>query len=152
MPPGEVGDFQRGKSLGVVTCRRIAAQEGRPAQAPMWSPSRSNITGLFYILTWAVGMYMRNCCDVEKNNSKPSLIRLHLFRMWNNPGWNMKNSVHSWVRTLNKTRCIQEDNWVTCLFRQNLRQSLQTCIITFRNKYSFWALYRWINVLSFYSF
>jgi hypothetical protein len=38
-----------------------------------------------------------------------------------------------------------------CLFRQNLRQCLQTCIITFKNTYHLWAFYRWINVLSFYS-
>jgi hypothetical protein len=31
-------------------------------------------------------------------------------------------------------------------------QFLQTCIITFKNKYNFWVFYRWINVLSFLLF
>jgi hypothetical protein len=31
-------------------------------------------------------------------------------------------------------------------------QFLQSCVITFKNKYNFWVFYRWIYLLSLYSF
>jgi hypothetical protein len=71
--------------------------------------------------------------------SKPSLIRLQLFRIIWIEILNMKNAVHSWVHNFKThTALVRSDKtW----------QSLETCIITFKNKRSFWVFYRRINVV-----
>jgi hypothetical protein len=91
----------------------------------------------------SVQILSRSCMIHPRLYSKPSLIRIEI--------WQMKSAVHSWVHTL-------KDTWH--LGRQMSHLSVQTefdsflqaCIITSRNKYNFWAVYRWINVLSCYSF
>jgi hypothetical protein len=98
------------------------------------------------------------CCpdaNPGRRGGKPAANRLSYgaaeIRMSDNPDRNMKNAVHSWVHTL-------KDTWH--LGRQMSHLSVQTKLETVssnlqyyvQNKYKFWVFYRWINVMSFYSF
>jgi hypothetical protein len=96
--------------------------------------------------TWTPDQSLITSLEINKY-SKPSFIRLQLIRLSDNSGRNMKNAVHTY-----QTHGIYDGRWVTCLFRQNLRQFLETCIITLKRKYNFSDFYQWINVFSFYTF
>jgi hypothetical protein len=63
----------------------------------------------------------------------------------------MINVVQSWIHTLEDT-CHFGSQMSHLSVQTKTWQFLQTCIITFKNKYNICVFYRWIIVLSFYSF
>jgi hypothetical protein len=92
-------------------------------------------------------------CIYTHTHGKCLLIRLQLILMLNNPDRNMENK-RCWSqlsRYFKRHMAFRKaDELFTCSDKSWL--FLQTCIVTFKNKYNFWIFCRWINVLSFYSF
>jgi hypothetical protein len=81
--------------------------------------------------------------------SKPSLIRLQLFRMSDNPDRNMKKCC-SQLSTCFKRYMTFRKADKSLVWSDKIWQFLQTCITTFKYKYNFWVFYWWINILSYY--